>query len=103
MVDRVVQTSTRALGRKTNRIIMFEFKHTSDVHRTILLRHEINKEATCTHLGGSERSDRAEGMGGGNSTSSRRTAFGQGKSMTRGHEDVWDKHRGWKKNHLQTR
>jgi hypothetical protein len=42
-------------------------------------------------------------MGGGNSTSSRRTAFGQGKSMTRGHEDVWDKHRGWKKNHLQTR
>jgi hypothetical protein len=33
------------------------------------------------------------------STSSGRTAFGQGKRVARDHEDVWDKRRGRKKNH----
>ena len=40
-------------------------------------------------------------MGGGSLTSSRWTAFGQGKREARGHEDGKDKRRGWKKNHSQ--
>jgi hypothetical protein len=36
-------------------------------------------------------------MGGGSFTSGRRTAFGQGKGMDDGHEDVWDKCRGREK------
>jgi hypothetical protein len=67
----------------------------------ILLRHEINSgEAAYTHLRGTERPGRRVGMGGGSFTSSRRTAFGQGKRVARGHEDVWDKLRGRKKNHI---
>ena len=73
------------------------------IHK-LLLRPEINSgEAAYTHLGGSERPDRGAEMGGGSFTSSRRTVFGQGKTVARGHEDVWDKRRGWKKNHLQAR
>ncbi len=57
-------------------------------------------------VAGSERPGRGAGMGGGNFrsfTSGRRTAFSQGKRVSRDHEDVWDKNRGWKKNHFQTR
>jgi hypothetical protein len=63
------------INKKTKRIIMIEFK----------------------------RRGRRAGMVGGRFASSRRTAFGQGKRVARGHEDVWDKHRGRKKNLLQPR
>ncbi len=73
-------------------------------HRDILIRHEINSgESSYTHLRGTERPDRRSGMGGGSFDTSHRTVFGQGNRVTRDREDVWDKDRGRKKNHLQTR
>ena len=59
--------------------------------------HEINdRETSYTHLGGFERPDRGTGMGGGNFTTSRRTAFSQGKRVVRDDKDVWNK------DHLQS-
>jgi hypothetical protein len=60
-------------------------------------------ESAYTHLRGTEHPGRRAGMGGGSSISSGRTAFGQGKRVVRDHEDVWDKRRGRKKNHLWAR
>jgi iron uptake system EfeUOB component EfeO/EfeM len=42
------------------------------------------------------------GMDGGSFTTSHRTTIDQGNRVTRVYEDVWNKHRGWQKNHLQT-
>ena len=92
------------INKKSKSIVMLEFKRTSDTAETYYSDMKINSgEAACTHLRGSERPGRGARMGGGSFTSSRLTAFGQGKRGARGHEDVWDKRRGREKNNLQAR
>ncbi len=92
------------INKKTKRITMLEFKRISDTTETYYSdMKSIADEATYTHLRGTEHPDRGTGMGGGSFTSGRRTSFGQRKRVVRGHEDVWDTHRGRKKNYLQTR
>ena len=76
------------INKKTKRIIMLEFKRASDTAETYYSdMNEVNSgEAAYTHLRGAERPGRragGTGMGGGSSTSSGRTAFGQGKRVAR--------------------
>jgi hypothetical protein len=89
------------INKKTKRIIMSEFKHVSDTEETYYSNMKsIAERQHKPILEGSELPVRRTGMGGGSSTSSGRTVFGQGKRVVRDHEEVWDKRRGRIKNHL---
>ena len=63
------------INKKTKRIIMLEFKRTSDTTET----YYSDMKSIAERLGGSERPGRGARMGGGSVASGRRTAFGQGK------------------------
>jgi hypothetical protein len=93
------------INKKTNCIIMLEFKRTSDTAETYYSNMKSIAERQISHLGGSGRPGRGAGMGGGSFsflsfTRGRRTAFGQGKRMARGY-DIWNERRGRETNHIQ--
>ena len=102
--DGLSRPDSRVINKKTKYIIILEFKCTSDTLETYYcdMTSIVKRQHTVTYLRGSEHPGRGVGMGGGSFTSSLRTSFGQGKRVGRGHEDFWNKWRGWKKNHSHT-
>ena len=99
-------TDARVTNRKMKRIILLEFKRTSDASETYysdMGKTADTPMATHSYCDGPQRPDEtrieAGSLGGGSTSTGRRADFGQGKGVARVAGNLWDKQ--GKKNPVQ--